>query len=175
MLALIARGEGARRQRLAGLEATLRELHEQAKPEVKLGLQPDQLMSKFPIFHDLDDRQRAELLAQFKPKSAAPGERIIRAGEIGTEMYFISSGAVEVSVGARPVQLGAGDFFGEMALLTGEPRTADVTAIDYCLFLTLGKDDFDRFIAKYPGLRRRLNEVAAQRAAMNRQRGQANG
>ncbi|HXE79244.1 MAG TPA: cyclic nucleotide-binding domain-containing protein, partial [Vicinamibacterales bacterium] len=58
--------------------------------------------------------------------------------------------------------------FGEMALLTGAPRNADVTAIDYCLFLTLGKDDFERFVARHPGLRRRLDEIAAGREEMNR-------
>ena len=84
-----------------------------------LGLQPDQLMKKFPVFADSTAAQRAELLTLFKPRSAAPGERVIRAGDIGTEMFFISSGAVEVSIGGRRIPLGPGDFFGEMALITG--------------------------------------------------------
>jgi CPA2 family monovalent cation:H+ antiporter-2 len=51
-------------------------------------------MSRFPVFGELDATERAELLALFKPKSAAPGERVIRAGDVADEMFFISSGAV---------------------------------------------------------------------------------
>jgi CPA2 family monovalent cation:H+ antiporter-2 len=62
-----------------------------------------------------------------------------------------------------------------MALLTGGRRTADVTAIDYCLFLVVNKDEFDKFIARYPELREKLDEVAAQRAEMNKRQAQAAG
>jgi monovalent cation:H+ antiporter-2, CPA2 family len=165
--AKLGRREPARRARLAGLDDRLQQARRAAEP-VHLGLQPAQLMSKFPVFRDLDDGQRAELLALFKPQSAAPGERVIRAGEAGAEMFFISSGAVEVSIGSRKVHLGPGDFFGEMALLTGGKRSADVTAIDYCLFLTLGREDFDAFILRHPELRVRLDQIAAERAEMNR-------
>jgi CPA2 family monovalent cation:H+ antiporter-2 len=168
-LGMIARGEPERRERLARLDDHLAELQRKSAAPANLGLQPAQLLSKFPVFGDLDANQRAELLSLFKPRSAAPGERVIRAGEVGTEMFFISSGAVEVSIGERKkIPLGPGDFFGEMALLTGERRTADVTAIDYCLFLILTKTDFDQFIARYPDLRQRINEIAARRAEENR-------
>jgi monovalent cation:H+ antiporter-2, CPA2 family len=143
----------------------------QTQATANLGLQPAQLMNKFPVFGDLTPEQRAELLTLFKPRSAAPGERVIRAGEVGTEMFFISSGAVEVSIGDKKIYLEPGDFFGEMALLTGGLRTADVTAIDYCLFLVVSKDEFDTFIARYPELREKLDEVAAQRAEMNKRQG----
>jgi CPA2 family monovalent cation:H+ antiporter-2 len=163
----IARGEPARASRLAALERELQ--RPEAAPAPSLGLQPTQLMSKFPVFRELDADQRAELLALFKPKSAAPGERVIRAGDSGAEMFFISNGAVEVAIGGRKIQLGPGEFFGEMALLTGGRRTADVTAIDYSLFLTLEDHDFQQFISRHPRLRAVLHEVAAQRAEMNRQ------
>ena len=168
-LSMLARGEPARRTRLATLERHLADLRRRSEPAANLGLQPGQLMSKFPVFGDLDPDQRAELLSLFKPRSAAPGERVIRAGDVGNEMFFISSGAVEVAIGdKKKIPLGPGDFFGEMALLTGERRTADVTAIDYCLFLVLTKDDFDKFISRYPHLRLKINEIAARRAEENR-------
>jgi CPA1 family monovalent cation:H+ antiporter len=47
-------------------------------------------------------------------------------------MYFISSGAVEVNAVSHKVRLGRGDFFGEMALLSGQPRQADVFTLSYC-------------------------------------------
>jgi CPA2 family monovalent cation:H+ antiporter-2 len=165
---LITRGEAARRERLRALDRHLAEIRRLTEPPPQLGLRPAQLISKFPVLGDLRTDQQAELLALFRPRSAAPGERVIRAGEIGTEMFFISSGAVEVTIGKERIQLGPGDFFGEMALLTGAPRTADVTAIDYCLFLTLNKIDFDSFIGRHPDIRKRLDEVATRRAEENR-------
>jgi CPA2 family monovalent cation:H+ antiporter-2 len=167
-----AAGETRRIARLTALEGELTQ-REVAVPQ--LGLQPDQLMKKFPVFADLDAGQQAELLALFKPRSAAPGERVIRAGDAGTEMFFISSGAVEVSIGGKAIQLGPGDLFGEMALVIGGVRTADVTAIDYCLFLTLDQQDFDGFIARHPALRSRFDRIAAERAEMNRREGPRGG
>jgi CPA2 family monovalent cation:H+ antiporter-2 len=168
-LGLIARGEPTRRAHLAALDWTLAEVRQASEPGVNLGLQPARLVSRFPVFGDLDADQRAELLLLFKPRSAAPGERVIRAGDAGNEMFFISSGAVEVSIAGKKIHLGPGDFFGEMALLTGERRIADVTAIDYCLFLIVTKVDFDHFIVRYPGLRQKINEIATHRAEMNKQ------
>jgi CPA2 family monovalent cation:H+ antiporter-2 len=172
-LSRFAHHEPARRERLARLDRELAEVRRQNEPAANLGLQPGQMMSKFPVFGELTAEQRAELLTLFKPRSAAPGERVIRAGDIGTEMFFISSGAVEVSIAGKKIHLGPGDFFGEMALLTGGRRTADVTAIDYCLFLVVTKADFDLFISRHPELRAKIDEVAAQRAEMNRREAQA--
>ena len=160
-----AAGEPRRVARLTALAGELGRLEVEPPP---LGLQPDQLMKKFPVFADLTASQRAELLTLFKPRSAAPGERLIRAGDVGTEMFFISSGAVEVAIGGRRIPLGPGDLFGEMALITGGVRTADVTAIDYCLFLTLEKGDFEAFVARHPELRPKFARIAAERAEMNR-------
>jgi len=132
-------------------------------------IQPDALIGRWEVFSDLDVNRRTELLALFKPKSAVPGVRLIRAGDDADEVFFISAGAVEVSVGGRRIRLGPGDFFGEMALLSGAPRSADVTAIDYCQLLTLNRQDFTQFVGKYPELRARLDDVARARGEMNRQ------
>ena len=84
-------------------------------------------------------------------------------------MFFISSGGVEVSVGGRKIRLGAGDLFGEMGLLSDAPRNADVTALDYCQLFTLDKRDFHAFLGKHADLRERIDRIAAEREAMNRQ------
>ena len=55
-----------------------------------------------------------------------------------------------------------------MALLTGEPRSADVTALDFCKFLTLSRRDFRRFLKKHPSMRDQIVSLAAERGAMNR-------
>jgi monovalent cation:H+ antiporter-2, CPA2 family len=126
-------------------------------------------VERFPLFAGLSAEQREALVLHFQPKSAQPGERVIRAGDEADAAYFISSGQVEVSVSGRRIKLRAGDVFGEMALLSGQPRSADVTALDYSKFLTLSRVDFRGFVRKYPGLRSQVAALAAQRGQMNEQ------
>ena len=126
-----------------------------------------ELVERFPVLSLVGPHEQDELLLLFRPKSAAPGERVIRRGERGSAMYFITAGAVEVAVGGRTIRLGPGTFFGEMALLTGERRNADVTAVDYCQFLVLERRDFSQFMSRHPKLRAAIKEMARQRREMN--------
>ena len=131
---------------------------------------PEELVSRFPLFAGLTPDQRETLILHFLPKTAAPGERIIRAGDKAEAAYFLSSGEVEVSVYGRQInKLGAGSFFGEMALLSGERRSADVTALDFCKYLSLSQRDFRRFVRKYPSVYEQVVALAKQRGSMNRQ------
>ena len=162
---IMARVAPAQDLKLARLRALL-DANRQAG--AKVAVQPDELISKWPVFGDLDVVMRAELLAMLKPRSATPGQRLIHVGDAADDVFFISSGAVEVSVGKRKIKLGPGDFFGEMALLSGAPRSADVTAIDYTQLMTLNKADFEQFLGTHPELRARMDRVAAEREEMNR-------
>ena len=161
---LLARFEPAQDLRLARLQAAL----DANKPSTaKATIQPDELIGRWPVFAELDLIRRAELLTMFTPKTAVPGERLIRKGDVAKEVFFISSGHAEVNVGGRRITLGPGDLFGEMGLLSGAPRSADVTAIDYCQLLTLDEDEFKGFINKYPEFKARIDAVAAARTADN--------
>ena len=156
--------------RYRSLEAKLAEVRRRAEARAaKLRLEAQELAKKFPLFSTIDPRALEDLTTYFRDHRAAPGERLIRQGDRADSVYFIARGAVEVSVAGRKIPLGPGDFFGEMGLLTGERRSADVTAVDYCDLLILDQHDFKQFIAKYPALRAELDEMAAQRAAMNKQ------
>ncbi|HQX80436.1 MAG TPA: cation:proton antiporter [Vicinamibacterales bacterium] len=160
---LLVRFEGAQDLRLARLQSLL-DANRTGGPASVLG---DELISRWWVFAGLDHDKRAELLSLFTPRSARPGDRIIRKGDPADEVFFISSGTVEVGVRGRKIRLGPGDFFGEMALLTGEPRSADVTAIDYTQLFTLTKAGFEPFVARHPELRTRIDLVAVQRAEEN--------
>ena len=131
---------------------------------------PAELVSHFPLFAGLTPEQREVLLLHFSTRRAQPGERVIRAGDKADMAYFISSGEVEVVPKDRQekIKLSAGSFFGEMGLLSGEPRSADVTALDFCKFLTLSRRDFRRFLKKHPSLREHIVMHANERGAMNR-------
>jgi len=127
------------------------------------------LIETFPLLGLIEAREQEELLLMFRPKQAQPGERIVRRGDRGDSMYFISSGAVEVTVSSsRTVKLGGGNFFGEMALLTGGRRNADVTAVDYTQLLVLSRADFNQFMSRHAALRAALEALAEERAEMNR-------
>ncbi|TSA32219.1 MAG: cation transporter [Verrucomicrobiaceae bacterium] len=128
---------------------------------------PEELVERFPLFAALTPEQREVLIVHFEPRSAQPGERIIRAGDKADAMYFISEGEVEICVAAKMFKLGAGDFFGEMALITGEQRSADVTALDYSRFATLSARDFRHFLHRFPDIRERIGQLAAERKEMN--------
>lgn len=129
----------------------------------------EELVEKFPLFAGLTPEQRETLILYFEPRSAQPGERIIRAGDQPDAVYFIAAGEVEVAVAKRKIKLAAGSFFGEMALLTRQPRTADVTALDFSKLLTLSQKDFREILRRYPDIRSRIQSLASERGEMNRQ------
>ena len=130
---------------------------------------PEELAAAFPLFAGLSPEQREVLVLHFKPHTAEPGERILRVGDPADALYLISQGEVEVTIGGRRVGTrGPGEFFGEMALLSGDRRTADVTALDYSRFARLSGRDFHRFLRRYPEIREQIAELAEQRAADSR-------
>ena len=127
-----------------------------------------ELLTTFPLLSLVPPDDQEELLLLFRPASASPVERVIRTGDRADGMYFISSGAVEVRVGGRSIRLDAGSFFGEMALLSGSRRTADVIAIDFCDFQFLERRDFTQFMARHPELRAAVDKMAHERIEANR-------
>ena len=70
---------------------------------------------------------------------------------------------------AGSVRLGSGEFFGEMALLSGQPRQADIKALTYCRLLILRKADFEQFMTANPEARETINRTAASRQSMNQE------
>jgi CPA2 family monovalent cation:H+ antiporter-2 len=164
-----AEGSGLRFARLqAELDAARLALEQKAAAHKTFS--PGELVVHFPLFAGLTAEQREVLLLHFESRRAQPGERVIRAGDKADAIYFISSGEVEVTPRGRQekIKLGPGSFFGEMALLSGEPRSADVTALDFSQFLTLSRRDFRRFLKKHPSMRDEIVGRAGERGAMNR-------
>jgi monovalent cation:H+ antiporter-2, CPA2 family len=125
------------------------------------------LLEQFPVLSLADRQDQEALLLMFRPKSASPGDRVIRRGDRADGMYFISSGAVEVQVNDRTIRLEPGAYFGEMALLSGERRAADIVAVDFCQFLVLDRRDFNQFMSRHPAVRAAVAAIAEQRREMN--------
>lgn len=137
------------------------------RPRFDIGLDTRQLVERLDLLAGLDARQLDRLCKLLRPRFAVPKDHIIRKGERGDAVYFIASGAVEVIMPERRARLGSGEFFGEMALLSGRPRRADVVALTYCQLLVLRRSDFERFMKASPGARATIERVAAARLAMN--------
>ncbi|MDO3436887.1 cation:proton antiporter [Rhizobium sp. CBN3] len=157
---------GRKRQKTLGKELEkIRALGEERERQHQLKMQ--QLIETFPLFSQVGEDAQEELLLLFKAKSAPPGERVIRRGDRGDSMYFISSGAVEVRLASGAIRLEPGAFFGEMALLSGGRRTADVIAVDFCQFEVLERRDFNMFMSHHPNLRAIVSEMAQKRTEMN--------
>jgi len=137
------------------------------RPRLDIGLVTFALLRKLDLFSDLSDRQLDDVAQLLRPFFAVPNQRIVRQGEVGGAVYFIGSGAVEVILPHARVRLGTGEFFGEMALLSGQRRNADIVALTYCRLLVLRKSDFDRFMTANPEAKIAIERVAAERSAFN--------
>ena len=147
------------------LERELRERRRmlEGHPRLDLGLNREDLVGRVPLFSGLDEDARSSVARLLRPRLALPGEFIVRRGDRGDAMYFISSGAVEVRLQQMPVELGSGDFFGELALLEERPRSADVVALGYCELLTLAARDLDRLFETEPTIRAEIYATAETR------------
>ncbi|ANL67443.1 Na+/H+ antiporter protein [Rhizobium phaseoli] len=163
---LLFENYGRKKQKTLGRELEkIRALGEERERQHQLKMQ--QLIETFPLFSQVGEDAQEELLLLFKARSAPPGERVIRRGDRGDSMYFISSGAVEVRLASGAIRLEPGAFFGEMALLSGGRRTADVIAVDFCQFEVLERRDFNMFMSHHPNLRAIVSEMAQKRTEMN--------
>jgi putative ABC transport system ATP-binding protein len=112
------------------------------------------------LFKALTPRQLTDVAEHMKKRHFAAGETIIREGEPGEEFFLISDGEVEVIRADREVaRMGPGDFFGEVALISGEPRNATVVAEGGVDAYALGKTDFQTALATSQSFRDQLYRV----------------
>jgi hypothetical protein len=126
---------------------------------------------KSPLFEVLSDEEREALIREMELETFEEGDIVISEGQPGTSMYVVVTGEVKVytrSTGAGEsvylARLGEGEFFGEVSVLTGKPRTATITAAQRTELLRLDKTKLDDALATYPGIRRVLDEFYKKRA-----------
>jgi len=124
---------------------------------------------KSPLFEMLTDVEREAVVREMDVESHDEGSVIITEGDPGTSMYLIASGDVKVYTRGTAgtvylANLGEGDFFGEVSVLTGKPRTATITASQRTELLRLDKDKLDATLERYPGIRKVLDDFYKKRA-----------
>jgi len=123
-----------------------------------------------PIFEGVPNEARMALADKFALRTFDDGDVIMNAGEIGDTCYVIRSGKVGLRVDAPDGEevlnatLEEGDFFGEVALLTGRPRTATVFAKGSIELMELCRADFDVISEEYPNVRKVVEDYMRERA-----------
>ncbi|WP_150523058.1 cation:proton antiporter [Roseibium sediminis] len=137
------------------------------RSELDLRMKTRELLAEHTLFMGLSDKRLKDIARMMRPLFATPGERLIRKGDKGDRAYFIASGAVEVHAGNNAFRLGSGDIFGEIALVTGQPRSADVIALGYCQLLTLNASDFRALMERAPDLKEHVDRLSRRRLNMN--------
>ncbi|RMG19132.1 MAG: hypothetical protein D6731_00360 [Planctomycetota bacterium] len=126
-------------------------------------------LKSVPAFRSLATREVERLSSQCEPVAYPQGQQIIRKGDPGDAMYVIRRGEVKVPIvdehGREKlvIRLGAGEFFGEMALLTGEPRNADVFAETEVECLVIRRKPLQDFLHKHTGVASFLTEILGRR------------
>jgi CRP-like cAMP-binding protein len=128
------------------------------------------MLEKVPMFSNLTDRQLRGLARDAKERAYAEGSVIVKQGDVGAGFYLVLDGRVDVRrKGRRLATLGAGQFFGEMALFDEQPRSADVVAVAPTRCLILTKWAFWAFATGQPAvLRGILQEMAHRLSETNR-------
>jgi putative ABC transport system ATP-binding protein len=112
------------------------------------------------LFKALTPQQLSDVAEHVKKRHFAAGDTVIREGEPGEEFFVISDGEVEVIRADHEVaRLGPGDFFGEVALISGEPRNATVVAEGEVDTYVLGKTDFETALASSRSFRDQLHRI----------------
>lgn len=123
------------------------------------------IIEKVSLLKGASQEMLEDLMHELDPRIFVPGERIFRAGDHGDSMYFIHSGQVDVlsSEGVKIVTLSDGSFFGEMALISNQPRNATVKAATYCDLYVLSKEAFSNVLNSYPDFKKQVQKVAEER------------
>jgi voltage-gated potassium channel len=125
-------------------------------------------VSKVPFFATLGPAAIADVTHMLRTIDLPPRTTIIRKDQTGDCMYFIASGEVEVDLPGKKVRLVEGAFFGEMALLGNNLRTANITTTRLSKLLVLDLVDFRLLMARHPDLAETIDAEAKRRELENK-------
>jgi CRP-like cAMP-binding protein len=128
-----------------------------------------ELLKRVPLFTDRPQAQLEDLAQRLRWARYAKGEMILVRGEPGDSLLIVESGTVKLGLSSADGKeflldmLGPTSFFGELAILDGEPRSVDAIAVEPCQLYVLMRDDFLRFLEEHASAAARLLAVLSRR------------
>jgi CRP-like cAMP-binding protein len=129
-----------------------------------------EMLQKAPLWSGLTEKELKVIAHSFKELKYESGDMIVHKGEAGVGFYLIAEGTVEVrSDGKVLSRLGPGQFFGEMSILDGQPRSADVVALEPSRCLALTSWSFKSIVSNRPKMALKLLQESVRRMSMNTQ------
>jgi CRP-like cAMP-binding protein len=115
----------------------------------------ESFLTRIPLFYGLRPEEAGRLAANLRHQTIKKGDALFRKGAEGNALYIIQSGRIKISLTSRDgdevilAMFSDGDFFGEMALLDGQPRSADAVAQETTVLLVLNRTDFLNFLSQH--------------------------
>jgi CPA1 family monovalent cation:H+ antiporter len=123
-----------------------------------------QSLAQLTLFADLTQPQLEEVAHTVGEEMFAEGQRVLRQGMSGGGLFIIVDGEARVVIdGEERARLGRGDFFGEIAALTGDAPTADVVAAGLLRCLTVPSPELEAFLLEHPRVMYRMLQAEARR------------
>lgn len=145
-------------------------LESSAPPVASTEAQPLHFLQRIKLFSGLSVDECQQVVKRMKRRDFPPNQIIVREGAPGNSMFFITAGLVEVrkkdpntGIDFLLTEMGPGQNFGEMSLLTGKPRTASVSALQPTTCAVLEQKDFQELFMQYPKIGLALTTILADR------------
>lgn len=121
-------------------------------------------LAQLTLFADLTQPQLEEVAHTVGEEMFGKGQRVLRQGMSGGGLFIILEGDAQIVIdGEERARLGRGDFFGEIAALTGEPPTADVVAATMLRCITVPGPELQTFLIEHPSVMLRMLRAEARR------------
>lgn len=133
------------------------------------GMERRELLRRIHLFADLTDRETDTILDLMREKTVAKGTAVFHQNDSGGGLYLILAGAVKISRTGRDGRdvtvalLNEGNFFGEMSLLDGQPRSASATALQTTRLLVLDREHFQRYVLSQASIMAKLLRELSKR------------
>jgi CRP-like cAMP-binding protein len=129
------------------------------------------LLHNIDLFRPFDAAERAELAEHMQERLVARGDAVVHEGESGDALYVLAEGALNVDrEGITLDRMVPGDVFGEMSLLTGQPRSATVSAATEAVVYKIGREQLQPILERRPEIAEGLAAVMVARQGVNAER-----
>jgi Cyclic nucleotide-binding domain len=158
-----AKSSGTRASKSADAD-TLSKSTASASSGRQVGKKPAELVAGVPLFASLSTRQLNKVARSMKSLKFSAGQTVIATGDTDARFYLIVDGTAKVvAKGRKRAEVGPGAYFGEMAMIDGEPRSASVVALTDLETLSLSRWNFEALLKEQPSVMLAVLRVLSKR------------